>query len=280
MNLGIQRAMMLVDRGRPQRALEALSDDPDPTTVSWWWLRGVALRQLDRPAEAEDAARAGLALDPEFTPLYDVLAGSLADADKLTAAEQVYRAGLERDPEDTGLLFGYAGILALAGHQELAEQLWQRGAASDPNSVDAHLVRMSLRFFAGDDAGMKDAALQALAEDPHSHTALHGLGISLHAHGDFAGAEARAREAVAADPSNPHSAAFARLMIKQNHWLVLPLRPLRRLGFPLALVLFLASSAVLYKLGLPEASLALLGGWLALMIYSWIAPGLVDRAVA
>ncbi|MDE2465084.1 MAG: tetratricopeptide repeat protein [Alphaproteobacteria bacterium] len=92
-------AQLLCETNEPEGALELLgpfverySDCPELRVTL-----GNALRQLDRPEEAEAAFRAALALSPTCAPALGNLADCLADRGEITAALALYDRLLSRD---------------------------------------------------------------------------------------------------------------------------------------------------------------------------------------
>lgn len=92
------------------KRLEDLMDPaelPEPETANEWYNVGWWLHmELDRYAEAEDAYRRAIDIDPDLVPVWfnlgNLLEGPLGDPDK---AETAYRKALELNPDDLKLAY-------------------------------------------------------------------------------------------------------------------------------------------------------------------------------
>jgi len=126
--LALARHYLELDRHQP--ALDALaraSDDAlgDP---EYWLVRAEALRGLDRPAEAVDAARRGLELDPDDWILLDVLALGHIDNRRYHEAERALSTAIELAP-DNATLHAHQALTFALGKNLRAARLADRSRA-------------------------------------------------------------------------------------------------------------------------------------------------------
>jgi tetratricopeptide (TPR) repeat protein len=114
-----------------------------------WFLRAVALCDMERYAEAAGAARAGLACDPRHLPLLALLAGVETELGDLARAERTMLWALELAPDDPFLLSRYALLVARAGQLDKGGRLVALAARTDPNHVEVLRARSVLAYLEG-----------------------------------------------------------------------------------------------------------------------------------
>ena len=98
---------------------------------------GNALIAVGRTAEAIEAYRAGLALDPAMPELWARLAAALVQAGDPTGAAAAYEAALKLKPGQTDLLLMLGSVNAGLGRQEAAVDLFCRVLAVEPENTEA-----------------------------------------------------------------------------------------------------------------------------------------------
>lgn len=126
--------------------LGAPASDPEA-----WFLRAAALRDLERYADAANAARAGLACDPRHLPLLALLGGAETELGDLARAERTLLWALELAPDDPGLLSRYALLVARAGQLDKARGLLALAARTDPDHLAVLRARSVLAYLEGSD---------------------------------------------------------------------------------------------------------------------------------
>lgn len=271
-------AQHLVSLGRPQLALDKLAEAFAPDDPLFWWLRGVALFDLDRTSEALASARDGLQLDPESTLLLSLATRCHIALGELSAAEQTALAALRLDPDDPDLLAQYALIAARAGQPEKAAKLIARARRIDPEHAGALRIDAALAMARGDarEALLRSRELLAIdPEDPHAHALAGGV---LQERGDLDAASAHLRHAVLYDPSDNDYADAARQNLALTHWAMWPLRPIQRFG---AAPVWLTGVALVYGstyIG-PRVSTTVVISWIVYCVYTWVVPPLVERRI-
>lgn len=274
--LGAQHLLIL---HRPEEALKKLQEGFDANDPWHWWLRGLALLQLDRHGEALHAAQQGLALDAELVELLRLKARVHLDREELREAEIAALAALRLDAEEPELLALYALIVAKAQQMDKADKLIARARQIDPENDSAIRVEAALAMAKGqrDVVLLRSRELLAInPEDAHAHAM---VGSILHERGDVEGAAPYLRTAVITDPTDRDYGEIARDNLYLRHWLMWPLRPVRRFG---AGAIWLTGIALMFlirtlfgdRIGLWFALV-----WIAYCVYSWVIPPLVRRLV-
>lgn len=138
---------------RAVRRLEELDElgDLPASDPEAWFLRAAALCDLERNAEAADAARAGLACDPRHLPLLALLAGAEAELGDLARAERTILWALELAHDDPWLLSRYALLVARAGQLDKARGLVALAERAYPDHVEVLRARSMLAYLEGRD---------------------------------------------------------------------------------------------------------------------------------
>jgi tetratricopeptide (TPR) repeat protein len=165
-----------LEEGHPEAALKLL--DPlwsaELAREDCWFLRGQALYQLKRFAEAGDVAEQGLARLPHSVALRYLLASCELSLGHGAGAERAILAALALAPDEPVLLCRLAGLLGRAGRGDEAGRLLRRAAAVAPgHSLVAH-ERLSLAAPAADQAGPAPTTEDRAA--PYTRA---GIGLSL-----------------------------------------------------------------------------------------------------
>jgi tetratricopeptide (TPR) repeat protein len=102
-----------------------------------WFALGFELEAAD-PAEARDAYRRTLELDPQHVDAHLNLGRILHELGQVAAAEQHYRKALALRPEDPTALFNLGVALEDGGRLAEALAVYQRAVAADPAFADAY----------------------------------------------------------------------------------------------------------------------------------------------
>jgi len=270
-------ALHLVQMKRPQEALKKLGEAFDPEDPWEWWLRGVALFDLDREAEAAEAVQRGLALDPESTQLLAMLARCRLYLRDLGSAEDAILGALRLDAEDADNLALYAHIVAAAGQFEKAKKLLERARRIDPENEAAMRMQSFLAAARGDDREALLHSRELLAinpEDVHAHRV---AGSLLHRRGDVESAAPHLRTAVVIDPFEHGVAELARENRVWRNPFMWPLRPLQRVGIGAMWIAAVTIMFVSRRVAPVSVQLAIAIVWVVYCVYSWVVPPLVRR---
>lgn len=275
---GIATARRLVEVGQPAGALEALEriSGGDLENPEIWELRAHALYDLERYPQAERAALAGLEREPESIPLLLVLCNVLDHRDDLAGAERALLTALELEPDDPILLARYAHLCAKGRQLDKAERLVEAASARDPDQPYVRHARALLAYLLGRDKDMAAESRAALAEDPEDVYSHMLLGAYHSDRGALTEAARRTRTAAGLDPADEDVVAAARTTRAAAHWILLPLRPLHRLGWLQSWFVAVALLIGLRAAGYDTAAMIAFVSWWALCIFSWVVPPLVQ----
>ena len=268
-----------LDIERPERALDAL-DRPgatDPADPEHWYLRGQALYDLERYAEASRTVQAGLVQEPESVPLLFLRCNCEARLGNLAAAEQAILTALRLLPEEPALLCRYALLVARVGQLDKAARLIDEATRIDAEDPAVARARVTLAYLRGNDRQVTQASKELLASDPEDTFGHYMLGHALFSRGSVGDAHRHLRTAAQLDPSEQVVVEGAREARFADHWLLWPLRPFQRFGSIGLWFGFIVLFFLLRSLGMrPLAGLVALL-YLILVIYSWVVPWLLRK---
>ena len=273
----IARAWALLEADRAEQALAELSR-LSPTQAGAavaFQLRGRALTHLERWKEVDENARRGLAEIGPDPVLLGQLGFALFEAREYSNAERAFLDALALAPHDVELLCAYSRLCLHADQAGKAKQLWQRAAALDPYHRQIMITRVVLAIGTADDREAQRASDAYLAEYPADP-------IALALQGQVAEMRGRSgygsiRQAVAADPDDRDIADLAWEARFYAHPLMLPLRPLIRLGTVKSWLIAVAIMFGLRFAGLNTLGLIAAVVWVSLCVYSWIVPPLLRK---
>jgi len=165
-------ALALAGLGRAQAAL-ATAEEAPPCAESVF-ARGLALRQLRRPAEAVPALEQAAALVPGSGPVLLTLGNALADAGETGRAATALRAAIAAQPALAEAHASLGAVLSDAGRLDEAVAACTLALALDPDHAPARWNRAVARLLAGDFAqGWEDA--RARRRHPHFAADFQGL---------------------------------------------------------------------------------------------------------
>lgn len=277
----VARAWALLEAGRPEQALDQLARVPaalaeDPSVFA---ARAEALVRTERWAEAATVARHGLAATGPDPGLFAQLGLALCELGDHPSAEGAYLNGLREDPHDVQLLCRYAQLCLVANQVEKATGLLGLAAEEDPGHPMVYVVRIQAAWVRGGDRAAERASREFLGAYPDIAVARAMHGFTASVRGRTGTAFASFRQAVAAEPTDPDYAEAAREARIAAHPLLLPLRPVYRLG---AIRTWLLAAGVIVGLRLlGQREVAGIAGvvWLGYVGYSWLVPLLVRRLV-
>jgi tetratricopeptide (TPR) repeat protein len=204
----LERAGALTSVGRWEQAeatlRRALAADPDDPSLHAEL--GRVLLGLERPQEALGHLERSLAAEPEEGVVHALRGLTLVSMDLRRRAEAVEaaREGVRLDPEEPvchGLL---ARVCLAARWLPEAQDAAERAIALDPEDGDAHALLGTVLMARGRPQDAEAAYRAALARSPGDADVLHALGLALGAQGGARRGESRAllRAAVQADPTD------------------------------------------------------------------------------
>ncbi|MCO7238545.1 tetratricopeptide repeat protein [Aeromicrobium sp. CnD17-E] len=171
---------------RPDRCLEVL-DGADPTDPQVRLLRAWALSGLERWADAEAAARSGLADDPGSVELRRVLAHALTGSGRLKEAAEVLASTVADAPEDVDVRAQLAANLVARRLREESQRAVEALAALEPGSARVARLRAHWHLEFGRREDARRHVLEALEVDPADPQARAMLGELTARSGDVAG---------------------------------------------------------------------------------------------
>jgi tetratricopeptide (TPR) repeat protein len=276
----IAAARRYIEIGRPERALESLAglDSEAAASAEAHRLRGYAFYGLDDPQRAAEEALAALEDEPGAVELLFLLSLAEEQRGRLGEAEAAILSALEADPDEPQLLCQYARVLMRGGELGKAERVLAAAAAADPDSPDVLDARISLAYLRGDDRAARRLSEDLLAIDPESARAHHTLGVFALNRGSARAAADRFGEVVRADPRNEQRAAEARearRLARNPLWW--PTLFFMRAGVVGSWVGAMAIIFGLRAAGLEAASTFALLAWIAICVWSWVVPPILER---
>ncbi|HUP48023.1 MAG TPA: tetratricopeptide repeat protein [Thermoanaerobaculia bacterium] len=139
------------------RAAEAARRREEETSGEEWFELACELELTD-PAQAQDAYRRALQLDPGHVDAHVNLGRLLHEQRDPRAAEKHYRAALEADPDHDTAAFNLGVALEDLGRAREAIAAYEQALAIDPDNADAHYNLAGLY----EKRGEKAAALRHL----------------------------------------------------------------------------------------------------------------------
>jgi tetratricopeptide (TPR) repeat protein len=280
MSTQLEAARRYIEIGRHRQALESLSqlDSDTAATSEARRLRGFALYGIEEFDRAAEEASDGLQDDPGAIDLLFLLSVAEERRGRLAEAEAAILAALEQDPDDVELLCQYADVLMRAGRLDKARRVLDAAAQSDPDSPDVLAGRQSLAYLRGDNREARRLSEELLALDPESVRGHRMLGVFDLNRGRAASAAERFGEAVRHDPSHEQYAADAReaqRMARNPLWW--PSLFFARTGVVGSWI-----GAMVVIFGLRAAGATTAAGiaaiaWLALCVWSWVVPPILNR---
>ncbi len=111
----------------------------DPALVSGWNNLGIVLQEAGKFAESLDCLERVIALQPDGAPAHNNLANTLRRLEHLERAESHYRQALELDPAYAEAHSNLAFLLSAQGRYDEAAAAAQHAIELSPRLVDAYL---------------------------------------------------------------------------------------------------------------------------------------------
>ncbi len=109
----------------------------EPPSAEEWFELGCEI-EASSPAEARDAYRRSIELDPDHTGAHTNLGRLLHEQGELAAAEAHYRAALRADAEDATAAFNLGVVLEDSERPAEAIAAYEQAVAADRRAADAH----------------------------------------------------------------------------------------------------------------------------------------------
>jgi Flp pilus assembly protein TadD len=272
----MQLARHYLDVERPQAALDALGRVPgdeleDP---EYWVIRSHALLQLERSDESVEAARSGLAIDPEDIELLTVLALAEGQQGRYGEAHEALDQALELAPEEAFLHAERALLHAAEGDVVGARNAIAEAMRLDPESEAVLHVRVQVALQTEDSATERyaDELLARYPEDSLGHLARGAVAAERN---EFAAASHAFDEAARLDPTDPELADIAAEGRVAAHPVFAPLRPIMRFGRWKSWGVYFTIVSILAAAKLQAIRIAVILIWVVLLALSWVGPSVV-----
>jgi tetratricopeptide (TPR) repeat protein len=267
-----ERALALCDLGRlddAEEALrEALREEPDNPLAHG--LLAHVLLDLDRPEEALESASTTISLAPELSFGHVARAQALLSLDRFDEAEASANEAIRCDPEDSDPWVMLTAAHLGRGRWDDAIAAADRALSLEPESETARGMRAVALSLSESGAGWKEAADQTLAVAPDSALAYAFSAQAYLARGGEREAAERFREALRLDPESEFAQEGLADAMKASHPLF---RPLFTVG-PLLLVRALRPAADHNPL-----VIGLIALWFLFVAVTWMSVPIANLAL-
>jgi Tfp pilus assembly protein PilF len=287
----ISRAAQYLERGASHQAIEllkqALGDEPEHALAHA--VLGEALIKQRRIHAALYETKLALSLEPESPHCHRALASAYVAHGKLGLAREHAEKALELSASDYGALLQLAGIASLAGQPREALKRAEEARALAPDDPDTLSAVGDALLELGRVDEARRAFEDALAEHAEHASSLLAMGRIALLRGDIADARAHAIAVLNVSPDNESAIRlligiktrtnlFVGLWWRMNAWLTLrPTRAVSVLVFAYLLQRALLIWAELQRYTMTQSIIGYT--WLALCMYSWVAPVYYRRAL-
>jgi len=163
-------------------------------------MRGMALAEAGRHAEAAEAFQAALTANPLDPESFNNLGSALDSQGRHLEAVQIYLKAIALNDRFVAPYYNMGNALKTLGRLPEALAAYRRSLELEPRLVQGwHNLALALRA-ARDEDGARAALERALEIEPAYLAALHSLGELLHDGGDLKGAEEALRRVLQRDP--------------------------------------------------------------------------------
>jgi tetratricopeptide (TPR) repeat protein len=220
----LDRALALCDLGRLEDAedalREALREEPDDPLAHGILAR--VLLDLDRPEEAVESASTTIALAPELSLGHVARAQALLSLDRFDDAEASAKEAIRWDPEDSDPWVLLTAAHVGRGRWDNALAAADRALSLEPESETARGLRAVALSLSESGADWQEAADQTLAVAPDSALAYAFSGQAYLARRGEREAAERFREALRLDPESEFAQAGLAHAMKAEHPLFKP----------------------------------------------------------
>ena len=220
----VERALALCELGRLEDAeealREALREDPDDPLAHGILAR--VLLDLDRPDEALQSASTTIALEPELSLGHVARAQALLSLGRFDEAEDSAYEAIRLDPEDPDPWVLLTASFLGRGRLEDALSAVDKALSLDPESESARGLRAFALAMSGSETGWQEAAAQTLSVAPDSSLAHTFSGQAHLVRGREREAAERFREALRLDPESELAQEGLADAMKASHPLFKP----------------------------------------------------------
>jgi tetratricopeptide (TPR) repeat protein len=156
------RALAMID--------QLLAADPDKPTLHFW--RSRALLGQGDPAEALQAARQAVKLDPYLVEAYYPLAWAAAGVNRKQEGQEAFERALAVTGRDAAWLVEYATFLASERGPKVAEEIAREAVAARPDRADAWAALGFAQYRMHQTREAEESFREALAREPDNPRAM------------------------------------------------------------------------------------------------------------
>ena len=286
------RALGYLSSGQTDSAIDMLAEllGEAPEEPVYHAVLAACLLNQGRLAGADYELGVAQSLDPNLAYVYFVRSQLLFYQRKFKDALASCDEALRLDPEFVDALLMQARLFLLLDKPDDALNRLERAAFLSPNSVEVLVAFGDYHNAQGSNAEALTFARDAMRIDAGSDDANVLMGETLLALRDIAEADMHARYAVSQNPSNQ---AALRLLVnvrmrenwfnglwwRFNNWISRFSTAQQGLVLILGFLLFQLSAQIVTDLGYPTAGSVLGYAWLGIVLYSWVALPIYERAL-
>jgi tetratricopeptide (TPR) repeat protein len=264
--------------GNPKRALAELEQSGSAAVEEdeFWLIRAEALFELERWDEGAEAARRGLAQNPDDVILLDVLAICDLELGRAHEADETIRAAPELAPDHPTLLAHRALILARSKRSSEAERVLAEALRVNPRSLDVLIARAQVAALDGDRQRAAEYADDLLEAEPESEFGHLIRGAADVESVRFTRAVRHLEEAARLNPEPEIREALREARVGA-HPLLAIVRPVWRLGRMRSWLIYLTIAGALAVARLHTLRSVIVGIWITIVVLSWVAPPILRR---
>jgi Tfp pilus assembly protein PilF len=246
-------------------------------------LMAISLSQLDRTEEAKHAIETALALEPSSSFVLQVYGQILMDLGQNTKAEATLIAALRLNPMDPDGYRIYGTLMHKTGHLDKADRLIQKALELDPDSATLHNIISVIQAEGKKRSSSRASSHRGMTLEPESAYSHFVRGRTLLQNFKPFQARAAMREALRIEPGNTDYVESFLLADRCCRVVYLPQLLLSLVvaripgGFIGLWITYIVTSRALLHFEVNAYLTAfVVYGYLALVLYSWVADPIVD----
>lgn len=278
----IQKLYYLIERNRYEMAESmlgtALAKDPDNLDLQY--ISAIIDKETNRLYESEITLKHILSKDPDHFDAKYLLAQVHDDKDEFPQAELLLIDLIRDFPREPQYFASYAHIMMQTINLEKAEKLASEALRLDPEHPNALSTSILCSLSKGESVKAKDQFSDLVKNYPDAAFSAHSLYIILVENKNYHAAMRIAQELLRNNPNNTSYLEMVKSLRLVTHPAMMPLYPLQRWGWHASAVmwvLFIITSRMASKYLPDTQALIIIYSFLGYILYSWIAPPVLNR---
>ncbi len=278
------KVLHLLERRRYQQAENLIANalKGNPNNIVLLFYSALIYYETEQYDKSERTLGEIFAFDPQNEDARFLLASVYKELQSYSDAELLIIELIRDNPDSSRYYTLYANVMLETLHIDKADRLAREAIRLDPDDMSAQIVYVICEVVNNNKPEYQQRLFELVRSYPEAQASAAMILIVLYEQKKYSEALRIAQELLRGDPQNEMVVNMIKELRVLTHWTMLPLFPSLKYGWHASAVLWFVA-IIAFQLSShfssQMATLALVYGWLAYVLYSWIYPPFLRKVL-